>query len=832
MNEKLNHKKAFTVVELVIVIAIIAVLAAVLIPTFAGLIHSANVSSDKSLVKNLNTALRADEVLNGSNSNIDRALGVSLENGYNIEKLTPTSQGNEIVWDEVNNQFALIKGDQVLYADNESKAQKALSAKTNIWKLITVENVDQVPKDGYSYYLKGDNLTGTANVIAGLSVGKNTGVDVKYERTEGEKHNVQFFTNGGDLTVNAPHDDVKHYGAVNALKVDAVNSVHCYHEYGYVGDLVSLGEGKFIAEEGSEFHQTQALIEAVLHGKTADISKAKFDQHSYGENDRCSHCGNLNPSHVHTWELEESGNTNTGTLKFKCGCGDQYTVDIPSTDDPNGHTKKHVPANDPTCTKSGNTEYWICSCGKFYESENADEDDDIPATSVILSAKGHQAGSPAVNETAANCTKAGERKITVKCTVCGEQLAEKSFPIPALGHNFDESTHKCKTCEITDPSWNPVSEKVKNGVLEAYAFEGVTTITEAVIPEGVTTIGSKAFKGCTNLKKVTIPGSVQNIGEYTFQDCTSLEKVIISEGVTTIGFAMFHGCSKLNSVKIPDNVKKIGQAAFYGCKALTSIKIPDTVTEIASGAFQGCSSLQSITIPDKVKIIDGKTFYECTNLKTVDLPNGLTTIVENAFVNCTSLTSITIPDTVTSIGMSAFSGCTGLTEITLPNVTSIGDGAFSDCSNLTTVNIGAGVNNINGKAFNKTSITTITVSAGNANYKSVDNCVLTKDGKTLVLGCNTIPSGVVYIGPYAFYGRQNITNITIGDNVKSIGKEAFSGSSLTSAKFITSTGWKADKDIDFRNLNDNVKAAYCLKGTYYTTTGQYFNYYMYTWTRQ
>ena len=488
-----SNKKGFTVVELVIVIAIIAVLAAVLIPTFAGLIHSANVSSDKSLVKNLNTALRADEVLNGSNSNIDRALGVSLENGYNIEKLTPTSQGNEIVWDEVNNQFALIKGDQVLYADNESKAQTALSAKTNIWKLITVENVDQVPTDGYSYYLKGDNLTGTANVIAGLSVGKNTGVNVNYERPGEETHNVQFFTNGGDLTVNAPHDDVKHYGAVKALTVEAVNSVHCYHEYGYVGDLVSLGEGKFIAEEGSEFHQTQALIEAVLHGKTADISKAKFDQHSYGEDDRCIHCRNLNPSHVHTWELEKSGNTDT--LKFKCGCGDQYTVDIPSTDDPNVHTKIHVQANDPTCTKSGNTEYWICSCGKFYASENADEGDYIPATSVILSAKGHQAGSPEVNETDATCTEAGERKITVKCTACGKELAEKSFTIPALGHNFDESTHKCTICGNDDPSWNPVSAKVNaNGVLVADAFNGDTTITEAVIPEGVTTIGSNAFK--------------------------------------------------------------------------------------------------------------------------------------------------------------------------------------------------------------------------------------------------------------------------------------------------------------------------------------------------
>ena len=189
-------------------------------------------------------------------------------------------------------------------------------------------------------------------------MGKNTGVKVTYKRTGEETHNVQFFTNGGDLTVNAPHDDVKHYGAVNKLTVEAVNSVHCYHEYGYVGDLVSLGKGKFIAEEGSEFHQTQALIEAVLIGKTADISKAKFDQHSYGEDDRCIHCENLNPSHVHTWELEASGNTDT--LTFKCGCGGEYTVKISPTADPTEHTKIYVKEKNPTCTESGNTAYWLC----------------------------------------------------------------------------------------------------------------------------------------------------------------------------------------------------------------------------------------------------------------------------------------------------------------------------------------------------------------------------------------------------------------------------------------------------------------------------------------
>ena len=44
-------KRAFTIVELVIVIAVIAILAAVLIPTFTTLIDKANESNDIALVK-------------------------------------------------------------------------------------------------------------------------------------------------------------------------------------------------------------------------------------------------------------------------------------------------------------------------------------------------------------------------------------------------------------------------------------------------------------------------------------------------------------------------------------------------------------------------------------------------------------------------------------------------------------------------------------------------------------------------------------------------------------------------------------------------------------
>lgn len=54
--KKLN-KKGFTIVELVIVIAVIAILAAVMIPTFSGIIDKANKSAALSEAKATHTAL-------------------------------------------------------------------------------------------------------------------------------------------------------------------------------------------------------------------------------------------------------------------------------------------------------------------------------------------------------------------------------------------------------------------------------------------------------------------------------------------------------------------------------------------------------------------------------------------------------------------------------------------------------------------------------------------------------------------------------------------------------------------------------------------------------
>ena len=59
---KRNNKKGFTIVELVIVIAVIAILSAVLIPTFGGIVEKAQKSAAEQEVKNAYTATIAEEL--------------------------------------------------------------------------------------------------------------------------------------------------------------------------------------------------------------------------------------------------------------------------------------------------------------------------------------------------------------------------------------------------------------------------------------------------------------------------------------------------------------------------------------------------------------------------------------------------------------------------------------------------------------------------------------------------------------------------------------------------------------------------------------------------
>ncbi|MBE6924897.1 MAG: leucine-rich repeat domain-containing protein [Ruminococcaceae bacterium] len=142
-------------------------------------------------------------------------------------------------------------------------------------------------------------------------------------------------------------------------------------------------------------------------------------------------------------------------------------------------------------------------------------------------------------------------------------------------------------------------------------------ITNVVIEDGVTHIGSMAFKDFTYLKDVDIPDSVTSIGREAFAACTSLNSVTIPYSVTHMGYGAFQSCDSLEKVKILANITKIETATFEWCSSLRSAILPDSLTSIGEDAFSRCGSLTEVTIPENVKVIGKGAFNYCTSLNRI-----------------------------------------------------------------------------------------------------------------------------------------------------------------------------------------------------------------------
>ena len=284
----------------------------------------------------------------------------------------------------------------------------------------------------------------------------------------------------------------------------------------------------------------------------------------------------------------------------------------------------------------------------------------------------------------------------------------------------------------------------------AGGIDEVTTalsITQAVIGEGVTSIGASAFQNCENLTTVSIPSTVTSIGVSAFDQCKSLtSNITIPDGVTVINNSTFNGCAKLTTVVLPSGLTTIGERAFAGCDKLSSIgvansetnELPTSLTAIGASAFIG-SGLPAITLNEGLKTIDVSAF-SYTNLTTINIPASVENIGEGAFTcnylesisvadgnthfttdgdkalialidneNKTLLTyarantamSYAVPDGVTRIGADAFSDSDHLTEVILPEgLVTIGNRAFFACDELMNVILPEGLTTIDANAFN------------------------------------------------------------------------------------------------------------------------------------
>ena len=320
---KQQKRKGFTLVELLVVIAILAVLATVSIIGYTSFIKKAKISNDMALVKQINNLLLADETIDGKPATMQAALDVIEENGFLIEKLTPTAQGYDFVWNCQTNRFLLLNENQEVVAPVDAQLDKA-----NTFVIVhNKANLDDWDAKGFNIYLADDFKLESGDAITvshGIDVGTCTSVQTINYVTD-EEQNVVIRTNDNNLTVNAPNADVQHYGWVQELNVTAVKTTHCYHEWGFVEKLMSFGTGKFVVESTALFHQTSAEIVELFVGKEYIAgADTQYEQHYYDENGVCVGCNSVNENHNHTWSIGYLSNgTDHWNICTVCGAKGQ-----------------------------------------------------------------------------------------------------------------------------------------------------------------------------------------------------------------------------------------------------------------------------------------------------------------------------------------------------------------------------------------------------------------------------------------------------------------------------------------------------------------------------
>ncbi|MCJ7801992.1 MAG: leucine-rich repeat protein, partial [Candidatus Marinimicrobia bacterium] len=294
------------------------------------------------------------------------------------------------------------------------------------------------------------------------------------------------------------------------------------------------------------------------------------------------------------------------------------------------------------------------------------------------------------------------------------------------------------------------------------AFYDCRSLTSIIIPDSVTTIGTRAFQVCTLLETVTFLGNVPALGNSAFTDIsasatayylTNTDNVTLATyfskifqysvdesnatitsflpptyagalvipdtiggyTVTAIGSDAFVNRSSLTSIEIPISVTSIGANAFNGCAGLTSIAIPASVTSIGANALSNCTSLTSITVtPNNAEFVsaDGVLYNkpETTLIQypigksgtSVAILNTVQTIAGYALWNCINIESISVPASVQTISEYAFQGCINLSNVSFTSdsqLETIDANAFEDCAGLKSIEIPVSVTTIDNTAF-------------------------------------------------------------------------------------------------------------------------------------
>ena len=213
-----TNKKGFTIVELVIVVAVIAILAAVLIPTFSGIIRKANISSDTVIAKEINTILVAENSIDKFEG-FEDVIKALYSNGFHLANLNTKTAGCFFVWDSETNQMLLVDAKdnfKVLFPEN------GYTAKGAAWNLVCSD------KDLLTGLELGDitvkyavSSATSLNEIIAAGTTETIFIDENFEIEDGAKIS---FDGSGEHTLILGDSSISTNGTINGAPVYVANS--------------------------------------------------------------------------------------------------------------------------------------------------------------------------------------------------------------------------------------------------------------------------------------------------------------------------------------------------------------------------------------------------------------------------------------------------------------------------------------------------------------------------------------------------------------------------------------------------------------------------------
>lgn len=436
---KRTKKHAFTVVEIVIIVAVVAILAAALIPTYVKLAKKANEATALAEAKSLVTEMLAN-ILDGGDDAADLLV---------ISK----------------------KGGAVYAHAYSAKEARVLQFVNNPILEKTTDNFEEDLKNVIEELTKGAFITPVAI----------------YSESWRTDENLVTILETMDMDVN----QTRVYARFKIEKAfGEIISTECTHEhtekeadiaptcteYGYNGALICSDCGKVLEPRAKDETKKPLGHNYVLSGAKA----ATCTEDGFTGGEKCSRCGDAKSGDIikaagHSfgdWKVTTAATcTAKGTETRTCSkCNTQETKEIAMT----SHTAGNdwVILRDASCRAAGEKAKKCSICGKVMETAEiaslshtwSNERVIKEATCAATGVKEHTCAVCGVNETEIiektnvhtevvdaavepTCETAGKTE-GKHCSVCGKVTVEQK-EVAALGHKPEKVEGKAATCKET-----------------------------------------------------------------------------------------------------------------------------------------------------------------------------------------------------------------------------------------------------------------------------------------------------------------------------------------------------------------------------------------------